>query len=78
MGQRFDTRGAVAVRVIAAAVIVVGLALTIFGIEASRSFSSEVSKVFTGNPTNHAMWLLVGGCGLIVAGAVGLFAGGKR
>jgi hypothetical protein len=37
-----------------------------------------VSKVFTGNPTNHAMWLLVGGCGLIVAGAVGLFAGGKR
>lgn len=65
------------IRVIAAALLAGGIALTIYGINASRSFGSEVSKVFTGNPTDHAMWLIIGGVSLLVAGTAGLFAAGK-
>lgn len=66
------------IRAIALAVLAGGIALTIYGINASNSFGSEVSKVFTGNPTDRAMGLLVGGVVMIVAGAVGVFAGGKK
>lgn len=52
------------------ALLVVGVVLVIWGISASESFSSDVSRFFTGSPTNKAIWLLVGG---IVAGIVGLF-----
>ena len=50
--------------------LVAGIVLTIFGISASESFGSEVSRFFTGTPTDKSMWLLIGG---IVAGIVGLF-----
>ena len=66
------------IRAIALAVLAGGIALTIYGINASNSFGSEVSKVFTGNPTDRAMGLLVGGVVMIVAGAIGVFAGGKK
>lgn len=60
-----------------AALLVAGIVLLIWGVSASESFSSDVSRFFTGSPTNNAMWLLIGG---IVAGVVGLFGllhGGK-
>jgi hypothetical protein len=44
--------------------------LSIWGVKASDSFGSDVSRFFTGSPTNKAVWLLIGG---IVAGIVGLF-----
>ena len=40
----------------------------IFGINATSSFSSDVSRFFTGSPTNKAIWMLIGG---IVATIVG-------
>ncbi len=46
-----------------------GVVLIIFGIQATESFSSDVSKFFTGSPTNKAVWMLLGG---IVAAVVGL------
>jgi hypothetical protein len=52
------------------ALLVVGALLIVWGISASESFSSDVSRFFTGSPTNKAVWLLIGG---IVAGIVGLF-----
>lgn len=52
------------------ALLVVGVVLVIWGISASESFGSDVSRFFTGSPTNKAIWLLIGG---IVAGIVGLF-----
>ena len=57
-------------KAISVALVVVGVVLTIWGISASESFSSDVSRFFTGSPTDKAVWLLVGG---ILAGVVGLF-----
>jgi H+/Cl- antiporter ClcA len=50
--------------------LIVGVVLTIFGINASESFGSEVSRFFTGAPTDKSIWLLIGG---IVTGFCGLF-----
>ena len=57
------------------ALVVVGVALIVFGISASESFSSDVSRFFTGTPTNHSVWLLIGGLGCACAG---LFLGFSR
>lgn len=57
-------------RAIAIAMLVVGVVLAIFGINASNSVGSSVSKAFTGTPTNHSMWLLIGGIALAVVGLV--------
>jgi uncharacterized protein DUF3185 len=50
--------------------LVVGVVLMIFGINASESFGSEVSRFFTGAPTDKSIWLLIGG---ILSVIVGLF-----
>ena len=50
------------------ALLGVGVALVIFGINASDSFSSDVSRFFTGNPTDKSMWLLIAGIGTAVLG----------
>jgi len=52
------------------ALLAVGVALVIFGINASDSFSSDVSRFFTGHPTDKSMWLLAGGIG---SAALGFF-----
>jgi hypothetical protein len=54
-----------------------GILLTIFGIAASESFSSDVSQFFTGAPTNKAIWMLVGGVLAAVVGMAGLWRGSK-
>jgi len=56
-------------KIISLALIVGGIVLIIYGIHATNSFGSEVSKFFTGSPTNKAIWMLIGG---IVATAAGL------
>jgi hypothetical protein len=53
---------------IALALLVGGIVLIIFGVSATESFGSEVSRFFTGTPTDKSMWLLIGG---IVAATVG-------
>lgn len=50
------------------ALIVLGIVLVIFGVRASQSLGSDVSRFFTGNPTDRAVWLLIGGGVAIVAG----------
>lgn len=49
-----------------------GIVLLVFGFGASESFSSDVSRFFTGSPTDKAVWMLVGGAVLTVTGLVGL------
>ncbi|CAN5295692.1 hypothetical protein BH11PSE11_BH11PSE11_10520 [soil metagenome] len=56
-----------------------GILLTIFGMNAMNSASSDISRFFTGAPTDRAMWMLIGGIVMGVAGLAGLLAGsGKR
>jgi Protein of unknown function (DUF3185) len=52
------------------AFLAVGTLLIIFGVNATNAFSSDVSRFFTGAPTDKAIWMLIGG---IVAAIVGLF-----
>ena len=54
-----------------------GIVLIVFGVNASNSIGSDVSRLFTGSPTDKAMWLLVGGAVAAVAGLVGLLRGSK-
>lgn len=57
--------------------IVIGVILIIYGISASDSVSSDFSRLFTGNPTDKTIWLLVGGIAATAVGAFGLFRGSK-
>ena len=50
--------------------LVAGIILIAFGLNAYHSASSEVSRFFTGAPTDKALWLLIGG---LLAGVVGFF-----
>ena len=56
-------------KILASALLVGGVVLIIYGVSATNSFSSDVSRFFTGSPTNKAVWMLIGGS---VATAVGL------
>lgn len=58
-------------RIISLALLIGGIVLIVFGINAMNSFSSDVSRFFTGSPTDEAVWMLIGG---IVAAAAGLFS----
>ena len=64
-------------KTISLAILAAGILLTIFGIAASGSFSSDVSQFFTGAPTNKAIWMLVGGVLVSVIGMAGLWWGSK-
>jgi len=57
-------------KAIGLALLVAGIVLIMTGYNASQSFSSDVSRFFTGAATNKAMWMLVGGAAAAIAGCV--------
>jgi hypothetical protein len=57
------------------AILAGGIVFVIYGVAASKSFSSDVSRFFTGSPTDKTMWLLVGGIVGIIIGLFGLLRG---
>lgn len=61
----------------ALAILGVGIALLIFGVSASDSFGSDVSRFFTGKPTDKSMWLLIGGIAATAVGGVSLLRGSR-
>ena len=56
-------------KIVPLALLVGGIVLLIIGFNAINSFSSDVSRFFTGSPTDKAVWMLIGGS---VAALVGL------
>lgn len=62
-------------RIASIALLILGAALLAMGWDAYRSVSSGVSRVFTGAPTDRALWLLVGGGLAAVSGLGGLTRG---
>ncbi len=56
-------------KAISLALLVIGIVLIVFGVISMDSFSSDVSRFFTGTPTDKAVWMLIAG---IVAAIVGL------
>jgi hypothetical protein len=64
-------------KTISLAILAGGILLLIFGVSASNSFSSDISRVFTDAPTDKAIWMLVGGIVVSIIGLVGLLRGSR-
>lgn len=59
----------IARRIVGLALVAGGIVLLVFAYNASHSAASDISRVFTGNPTDRTMWLMAGGIVCLVAGA---------
>ena len=58
-------------KLLSIALLIGGILLIVYGINASNSISSSFSNLFTGSPTDKSIWMLIAG---VVAAAIG--AGG--
>ena len=65
-------------KIIFLALLTGGVALVIIGINTTNSFSSDVSRFFTGSPTDRAIWMLIGGIVASVIGLAGTLRNWKR
>lgn len=64
-------------KIISLALLVGGIVLIIAGFNATHSFTSDVSRFFTGSPTDKAIWMLIGGVVAVIVGLGGTFRGSK-
>jgi NO-binding membrane sensor protein with MHYT domain len=60
------------VKAVSIALIVGGVVLLYFGGQSFHSFANDMSRVFTGAPTDKTIWLIAGGVVTTVAGLIGL------
>jgi uncharacterized membrane protein YidH (DUF202 family) len=65
-------------KIVSLALIAGGVVVIIFGINAMNSFSSDVSRFFTGSPTDKAVWMLIGGVIALVVGLTMTLRGSKQ
>lgn len=65
-------------KAISIGLLVAGIILIVIGVNATNSFSSSVSRFFTGSPTDKAVWMLVGGIIMAIVGLVGLGLGSRK
>jgi hypothetical protein len=64
-------------KAISLAILAGGILVMILGINANNSAGSDISRFFTGAPTDRAIWMLVGGVVASVIGLAGLLPGSK-
>jgi hypothetical protein len=64
-------------KLVSLALLVGGAVLIVIGINAANSFSSDVSRFFTGSPTDKAVWMLIGGIAAAIIGLFGVMRGSK-
>lgn len=64
-------------RILSIVLLLVGLVLFVMGVNEADSVASSFSRLFTDEPTDRALWLLIGGGALILIGGGGLVRGGK-
>ena len=57
--------------------LVLGISLITYGVGASDSVSSSLSRLFTGSPSDRTIWLLFGGASAVIIGLVGVMGGSK-
>ena len=65
-------------KVVSIALLAGGVVLMILGINATNSFGSDVSRFFTGSPTDKAIWMLIGGIVATIIGLVGMLRSPKH
>lgn len=59
-------------KLLSLALLVGGIVLIIYGINASNSIGSGFTRLFTGSPTDKSIWMLLGGIVIAALGAGGL------
>jgi hypothetical protein len=59
-------------RITSIALLVAGIVLLVYGLNASDSISSSVSRAVSGTPTDKTVWLIALGIIGIVSGGIGL------
>ena len=64
-------------KAISIALLAAGIILIAYGVGASGSAGSSVSRIFTGAPTDKTIWLLVGGIAAALVGLSGLLRGSR-
>jgi hypothetical protein len=64
-------------KAVSLALLAGGVLLLILGVSASKSLGSDISRFFTGSPTDKAIWMLIGGVVLSIIGLAGLLRGSK-
>jgi hypothetical protein len=65
-------------KIFSLALLIGGIVLIVYGINASESISSDFSRLFTGSPTDRTVWLLIGGIAAVAVGAGGLLRDARR
>jgi hypothetical protein len=65
-------------KIVSLALLIGGVVLIVIGVSATNSFSSDVSRFFTGSPTDKAIWMLIGGIVAAVIGLVGTLHGSRQ
>ena len=63
--------------IVGIALLVVGVVLIIFGMQASVSLGSRLSELFTGTPSDRTLWLLLAGVVVAILG-LGMLLTGRR
>ena len=64
--------------VLGLALFAIGIVLLIFGFNEAHSFGSDVSRFFTGNPTDRAIWMILGGIAAVIVGLFVSIRGMRR
>ena len=59
-------------KVLSLALLAAGIMLAIFGVNEMQSLTSDISRVFTGSPTDRSLWMSIAGGVLFALGAGGL------
>ena len=65
-------------KVVALALLVVGVLLLVWGFNASDSIGSELSEAVQGSPSNRSIVLIVGGVLCAIIGGLSLLRGARR
>lgn len=64
-------------RMLSSVLLLIGLVLLVMGVNEADSVASSFSRLFTDEPTDRALWLLIGGGALVLVGGSGLARGAK-
>ena len=64
-------------KIVSLALLAGGVVLIVSGVNATNSFSSDMSRLFTGSATDRALWMLIGGIIAAVAGLGGTLSSSK-
>ena len=62
---------------ISIALIIAGVVLLIMGVAAMDSLSSDLSRFFTGTPTDKSVWMFIAGILALIAGGAGVTFGSR-